>query len=107
MYVNREKSSYDSINGTKTYGRFGHFEYSGTIWLHEKTEKTVTLHAFVDRSIVEVFGQDGRGAITARVYPTTAPHDMQIGVYADVGVARLKSINVWKMESALLSNPPL
>jgi len=107
MYVNREKSSFDLINGTKSYGRFGHFEYSGTTWLDEKAEKTVALHAFVDRSIVEVFGQDGRGAITARVYPTTPPHDLQIGVYADVGVAKLKSINIWKMESALLSNPPL
>ncbi len=107
MYVNREKSSFDSINGTKSYGRFGHFEYSGTIWVHEKTEKSVTLRAFVDRSIVEVFGQGGRGAITARVYPTSAPQDLQVGVYADVGAARLKSINIWRMESALLSEPPL
>ena len=107
MYVNRAKSSHDLINGTRTYQRFGHFEYSGTVWLHAKTETTVTLRAFVDKSIVEAFGQEGRGAITARVYPTTAPRDLQIGVYADVGEARLRSINIWKMESALLSEPPL
>eukprot|EP01043_Picozoa_sp_COSAG02_P009043 COSAG02_NODE_301_length_25237_cov_19.918490_4_plen_852_part_00 len=107
MYVNREKSSFESINGTRSYGRFGHFEYSGTIWVHEKTEKTVTLRAFVDRSIVEVFSTDGRGAITARVYPTTAPRDLQVGVYADVGAARLKSVDIWRMESALLSEPPV
>lgn len=80
MYVNRQKSSHDLINGTRSYtARFGHFEFSGTLWLHKKTDKTVELHAFVDKSIVELFGQGGRGAITARVYPTTTPREMQIG----------------------------
>ena len=108
MYVNRQKSSHDLINGTRSYtARFGHFEFSGTLWLHKKTDKTVELHAFVDKSIVELFGQGGRGAITARVYPTTTPREMQIGVYSDKGTARLKSIDVWQMESARLAEPPL
>ena len=120
MYVNREKSSYDVIgsgggsgggdNGTleRSYTkRYGHFEYSGTLWLKKKTDRTVVVNAFVDRSVVEYFGQEGRGAITARVYPTTAPRDMQIGIYSDGGAVKLKSIDVWQMGSTRLEEPPL
>ena len=107
MYVNRAKSSLDMINGTQSYGRFGHFEFSGTLWLDERKENTVMLHAFVDKSIIEVFGQEGRGAITARVYPNTPPSELQIGVYADSGAAKLQSLDIWQMETAVLSKPPL
>ena len=108
MYVNRAKSSFDVINGSQSheYDGFGHFEYSGTTWL-EKTENTVALHVFVDKSIVEVFSQEGRGAITARVYPNTPSEELQIGVYADSGAAILRTLDVWQMESAALKEAPV
>ena len=55
----------------------------------------VTLHIFLDHSVVEVFVA-GR-AITKRTF--TDPADHGLDAFSDGGKVRLKSLDVWKMKS--------
>ena len=53
--------------GDCNYARFG---YAQTVRLvPSKDSGTLRLQVFVDQSIVEAFAQNGRAAVTARVYP--------------------------------------
>jgi beta-fructofuranosidase len=66
-------------------------------------EDEVKLHAFVDRSIVEVFAMDGRSAVTARVYPTRND-SVVAAVYAgDTHPATLRQAEIWNLRGALAS----
>jgi sucrose-6-phosphate hydrolase SacC (GH32 family) len=53
------------------------------------------LHLFMDRSVLEVFAQDGRVAVTRVVEPLAG--GVQIAVSATVGSARLESLDLWRM----------
>ncbi len=55
------------------------------------------LRILVDRSVVEAFA-DGRAAITGRVYPTL-PTSVNIQPYVKGGTAKLRSLDVWRMQS--------
>lgn len=57
----------------------------------------VKLHIFVDRSSVEVFGNDGRTVLTARVFPKAGSQG--VALFAKDGGARLLSLNAWKLRS--------
>ncbi len=59
--------------------------------------EALTLHIFVDRSVIEVFA-NGRVVISDRVYPSR-PDSVGVGVFARGGTARLRSISVWPMAS--------
>ena len=45
------------------------------------SDAALQLQAWADRSIVEVSGQGGRAAVTARVYPTLGANSSRISVY--------------------------
>jgi fructan beta-fructosidase len=63
----------------------------------------VTLHIFVDRSSVEVFGNDGQAVITDRIYP---PSRIQTVELAGSGAkARCLLFNAWKLRT-LKDDPP-
>src|SRR5205823_1745463 len=53
------------------------------------------LHVFLDRSVVEVFGNQ-RVCITSRVYPSRAD-SLGIELFAHGGTAKLISIDAWEM----------
>jgi len=57
----------------------------------------VKLHLFIDRSSVEVFGNDGRTALTTRVFPRRGSHG--VALFAKEGDARLVSLKAWKLRS--------
>jgi sucrose-6-phosphate hydrolase SacC (GH32 family) len=60
-------------------------------------EESLTLHVFLDHSVVEVF-VNGRATFTSRIYPTR--HDSRgVDVFAEGGVVRLKSLDVWSIKS--------
>jgi hypothetical protein len=59
-------------NGSST--AFGHFGYAQLLRI-VPTDATIDVHAYVDRSILEVFANGGRAAVTARVYPWRATSD--------------------------------
>ena len=69
--------------------RGGRFEFG--------PEESLTLHVFLDHSVVEVF-VNGRATFTSRIYPTR--HDSRgVDVFAEGGVVRLKSLDVWSVKS--------
>ncbi|MFN3649794.1 MAG: glycoside hydrolase family 32 protein [Armatimonadota bacterium] len=61
--------------------------------------RRVKLHLFVDRSSVEVFGNDGETVLSELIFPR--PESQGISVYSRGGEARLVRMEVWKLRSAL------
>ena len=60
-------------------------------------QKTLTLHVFIDKSVLEVFGDNGRTCIAKVVYPPE--HDIGIELFALDGKAVVKSIDIWRLKS--------
>ncbi len=58
---------------------------------------SVDLQIFLDRSVLEVFVNDGEQVITQVVYPERG--DQGIGLFADGGEAAFESVRVWRMAS--------
>jgi beta-fructofuranosidase len=55
------------------------------------------LQVFLDRSVIEVFA-NGRACMTARIYPSR-PDSLGVQVFERGGSARLRSLDVWEMDS--------
>lgn len=55
------------------------------------------LHVFADRSVFEVFINDGITAVTRVEYP--GEDDLGVSVFAEGGNATLKSLDVWEMNT--------
>ncbi len=55
------------------------------------------LQVLVDRSSVEVFGNDGLAVISERIFPD--PRSLGVAAYAEGGEARLVSIEAWPLAS--------
>lgn len=64
------------------------------------SEETLKLHVFLDRSVVEVFGNN-RMCVTSRIYPTR-PDSLGVDVFTCKGNARLIALDVWRMQSIWL-----
>ncbi len=62
------------------------------------------LTIFLDRASVEVFAQDGRTTITDQVFPLDGATDL--GLFAEGGTARLKSLKVTPLWRILDDTPP-
>src|SRR5205823_13036139 len=76
--------SSESSLSTATHGG----AYSGPLAL--SSGETLRLHVFLDRSVVEVFGNE-RACITSRVYPSRAD-SLGVELFARGGTARLISM---------------
>ncbi len=59
--------------------------------------KLLHLHVFVDRSSVEVFGNEGRAVLSNRIYPNQA--SQYIELFAVGGSAKLKRLDAWELAS--------
>jgi hypothetical protein len=81
LYVDRASSWRSPTSCGFRDCTYGHFGYAALLRLR-RDDTALELHAFADRSIVEVFGQGGRAAVTARVYPTLASSS-RIGVFGN------------------------
>ena len=77
---------------------YGHFGYAATLRLVPSEDEALQLHVFADRSIVEAFGQGGRAAVTARVYPTLGANSSRVGVYGNL--AGGASVGAWRLRRA-------
>jgi len=62
------------------------------------TGRALTLHVFVDRSIIEVFVND-RLCLTSRVYPTRAD-SVGVALLADDGEALVEQWDTWEMQAS-------
>jgi beta-fructofuranosidase len=87
LEIHREKSTLAAETDTDAQG--GPFELD--------SGKTLRLHIFLDRSVVEIFA-NGWSCLTSRIYPTR-PDSLAIKPYVKGGHVLLKSLDVWEMRS--------
>lgn len=59
----------------------------------------IALHIFVDRSSIEVFGDDGAVVVTSLIFPEPASADLELEVYAVDGTVRLVSLELYRLHS--------
>jgi len=57
----------------------------------------ITLHIFLDKSSVEVFGNNGRTTLTERIFPS--PDSDGISLFTKGGEAELISLDIWQLHS--------
>ena len=60
------------------------------------------LHIFLDRSSVELFCDDGETVLSDRIFPS--PSSNGLAMYSNGGKARVHSLRVWRLRSALPSH---
>ncbi|XP_027335351.1 beta-fructofuranosidase, cell wall isozyme-like isoform X2 [Abrus precatorius] len=96
MCSDQSRSSLNLNNDFTTYGTFVDVDP-----VHEQ----LSLRSLIDHSVVESFGGEGKGCITARVYPTLAVND-EAHLHAfnngtvDVKITRLSA---WNMKKAKMN----
>jgi len=59
-------------------------------------DNRVTLHIFIDRSSIEVFGHDGEAVISAQVFPDEGSDGLQL--FVSEGEVKLVSLDVYAMK---------
>jgi len=59
-------------------------------------DKTLKLHIFLDKSVMEVFVNGGRRTVTRVVYP--GEKDLKTAIFAEGGSATLKAMTVWTLK---------
>jgi beta-fructofuranosidase len=60
-------------------------------------KKILKLHIFLDKSVMEIFVNDGREAMSKVIYP--GEEDIGIELFAQGGAVVVKSLEVWKVKS--------
>lgn len=63
----------------------------------DKDQGILTLHVFLDKSLMEVFVNDGRESVTRVIDP--GQKDLDIEVFAEGGTAEVRRIDVWEMKA--------
>jgi beta-fructofuranosidase len=63
----------------------------------KEQKKTLALHVFLDKSVLEVFADEGRTSIAKVIYPDE--QDLSIELFASGGKAIVESIDLWQMKS--------
>ena len=59
--------------------------------------RTLKLHLFLDKSVLEAFIDEGRSTVTRVNYPKK--NDLAIAAFSEKGRAMLKSLDIWRMKS--------
>ncbi len=60
--------------------------------------EALKLHIYLDRSVIEIFVNDGRSYLVDRIYPLR-PDSLGIGLLSRGAVARVTSLDVWALKS--------
>ena len=63
----------------------------------ENRSMILKLHLFLDRSVMELFINDGRSCVTRVIDP--GAEDLGVSVFAEEGGVTLRSLDAWQMES--------
>jgi len=63
----------------------------------------VKLHLFIDRSSVEVFGNEGEAVLSELIFPR--PESQGLQLYSRGGDARLVRLEIWKLKPAIAAAP--
>ena len=60
-----------------------------------EASKTLDLHIFLDRSVMEVFINGGRSCVTSVIYP--GEEDRGLSLFSEHGKVNLKSLDMWEI----------
>lgn len=74
---------------------------AGTEIPYTVTGTQLKLHVFLDKSVMEIFVDDGRTAMTRVIYPPD--EDLGVAVFAEVGNAHVAQLDVWTIQEAIPS----
>ncbi|HKI44718.1 MAG TPA: glycoside hydrolase family 32 protein [Balneolales bacterium] len=94
MYVDRTHSGADSFS--KDFPGVQH----GPL---QPDDNTIRLHILVDRSSVEVFGNDGQTVITDKIFPNLTSNGLQL--FSKGGDVHVRSLDIWKLKSIWSRKP--
>jgi fructan beta-fructosidase len=89
LYLDRTRSGETDFDST-----FASVEEAPVVMENNR----IRLHLFVDWSSVEVFADEGKVAITDRVFPS--PKSDGIELFAEGGTAEMISMDIWRLRSA-------
>jgi fructan beta-fructosidase len=89
LFVDRTRS------GDVSFDEHFSVRHAGPITL--AAGKSVRLHIFVDRSSVEVFGNDGETVISEAIFPKRSSDEIEL--YAHDGQTRVLKMDVWNLKS--------
>ena len=70
-------------------------DFGGLVFVRGEGPETLKLHVFLDRSVMEVFVNDGLMSVTRVNYPPEK--DLGVAAFAENGRITLKSLEIWKM----------
>ena len=91
------RCSQDGQNGILLRYSNGTLNVAGTKVPLKDGARSHKVHLFLDKSVLEVFIDEGRSTVTRVNYART--EDLGIAVFAENGSASLKSLDVWSMNS--------
>ena len=91
LYIDRSNSGNTSFDN-----QFSKWQYAAT--RVPLQDGKLRLHIFFDKSIVEVFANDGAAVLTAQLFPSLG-HD-GIEFFSNKGATRVPTARVWPLESA-------
>jgi fructan beta-fructosidase len=94
LFVDRSRSGISNFNGE--------FAKVHAAPLTVQNQK-VKMHIFVDRSSVEVFGNEGETVITDQIFPDSS--DTGLELYAANGKVTLNSLKVYSLDDVWKNNP--
>ena len=63
----------------------------------DEEQRTMTLHVFFDKSVMELFINNGRKTVTRVVYPGS--QDLRIELFSEEGSVAVKSVDAWEIGS--------
>ena len=88
LFVNRTNS------GNTQFSPFFPGEYRTSL---SPVRNRIKLHLFVDRSSIEVFGNEGERVITSLIFPS--PESRSVEIYVKNGNVKLKWMNIFHLKS--------
>jgi fructan beta-fructosidase len=90
LYIDRTKSGDAGFH--PSFAKLNHFETP----LQTKNNK-LSLHIFFDKSIIEVFANDGEAVMTAQLFPDDKNNGVEL--FSNSKPAVFESINYWPLKS--------
>ncbi|HKB44750.1 MAG TPA: glycoside hydrolase family 32 protein [Chitinophagaceae bacterium] len=91
LFIDRSGCTNNSFN--KKFAALSHYETSLA-----PVKGKIKLHIFFDKSIIEVFANDGGVVMTAQLFPNKA--DNGIELFSEAGVSRFSLVKIWNIRSA-------
>jgi fructan beta-fructosidase len=91
LFIDRSGCTNNSFN--KNFAALSRYETS-LVTVKEK----IKLHLFFDKSIVEVFANDGEVVMTAQLFPDET--DNGIELFSESGITRFSPVKIWNIKSA-------